>query len=152
MSTSTTYEKLPLQPLFDTIEELKPKFIERLQKAIAIPSVSSDESLRPKVVEMANFLVDELKTLGFTDIQLKELGTQPPPVQDANLQLPPIVLGRFGNDPAKKTVLVYGHYDVQPALKDDGWKTEPFTMHYDKEKKSCTVEDLLMIKVQLWDG
>ena len=51
----------------------------------------------------------------------------------------------------KKTVLVYGHYDVQPALKDDGWKTEPFTMHYDKEK-SCTVEDLLMIKVQLWDG
>ncbi|KAF6059931.1 Cys-Gly metallodipeptidase DUG1 [Candida albicans] len=135
MSTSTTYEKLPLQPLFDTIEELKPKFIERLQKAIAIPSVSSDESLRPKVVEMANFLVDELKTLGFTDIQLKELGTQPPPVQDANLQLPPIVLGRFGNDPAKKTVLVYGHYDVQPALKDDGWKTEPFTMHYDKEKE-----------------
>ena len=34
MSTSTTYEKLPLQPLFDTIEELKPKFIERLQRQL----------------------------------------------------------------------------------------------------------------------
>ncbi|EDK45868.1 hypothetical protein LELG_04047 [Lodderomyces elongisporus NRRL YB-4239] len=129
---SEKYEKLPLEPFFKTIDELQPKFIERLQKAIAIPSVSSDESLRPKVVEMAHFLVGELESLGFTDIQLKDLGTQPPPVQDANLQLPPIVLGRYGQDPKKKTVLVYGHYDVQPALKDDGWSTEPFDMHYDK--------------------
>ncbi|KAG7664781.1 dug1 [[Candida] subhashii] len=130
---SSKYEKLPLDPFFKTIDELKPKFIDRLRKAIAIPSVSSDEGLRPQVVAMAHFLVDELKTLGFHDIQLKELGTQPPPVVDANLQLPPIVLGRFGNDPAKKTVLVYGHYDVQPALKEDGWSTEPFTMYHDEK-------------------
>lgn len=44
------------------------------------------------------------------------------------LQLPPIVLGAYGRDPAKKTVLVYGHYDVQPALKEDGWATEPFEL------------------------
>jgi Cys-Gly metallodipeptidase DUG1 len=130
----STYEKLPLEPFFETIEELKPKFIERLTKAVSIPSVSSDESLRPKVVDMAHFLVDELTQLGFQDIQLKELGTQPPPVADPNLQLPPIVLGRFGSDPKKKTVLVYGHYDVQPALKEDGWATEPFTLHFDKAK------------------
>lgn len=129
---STTYEKLPLEPLFNKIDELKPQFIERLRKAIAIPSVSSDESLRPKVVEMSEFLVGELKQLGFHDIQVKPLGIQPPPVTDPNLELPPIVLGRFGDDPAKKTVLVYGHYDVQPALKEDGWATEPFTMHHDE--------------------
>ncbi|CAK9682526.1 unnamed protein product [Candida parapsilosis] len=132
---SEKYDKLPIDPLFKTIDELKPQFIERLSKAIAIPSVSSDEQLRPKVVEMSKFLVNELTQLGFQDIQVKELGTQPPPVQDANLQLPPIVLGRFGSDPKKKTVLVYGHYDVQPALKEDGWGTEPFTMHYDKTKE-----------------
>ncbi|ABN66834.1 Glutamate carboxypeptidase-like protein [Scheffersomyces stipitis CBS 6054] len=128
-----SYEKLPLEEFYKTIDELKPKFIERLQKAIAIPSVSSDETLRPKVVEMAHFLVDELTTLGFQDIQLKDLGIQPPPVADANLKLPPIVLARFGQDPKKKNVLVYGHYDVQPALKEDGWATEPFTMFHDKE-------------------
>ena len=131
---STTYEKLPLEPLFNKIDELKPQFIERLRKAIAIPSVSSDESLRPQVVEMSEFLVGELKQLGFHDIQVKPLGIQPPPVTDPKLELPPIVLGRFGDDPAKKTVLVYGHYDVQPALKEDGWATEPFTMHHDEAK------------------
>lgn len=126
-----SFEKLPLEPLFAKIDELKPQFIDRLAKAIAIPSVSSDEALRPRVVDMAAFLVNELTNLGFADIQLKDLGTQPPPVVDASLQLPPIVLARFGADPAKKTVLVYGHYDVQPALKEDGWATDPFTLYHD---------------------
>ena len=31
------------------------------------------------------------------------------------LQLPPAILGRIGDDKAKKTVLVYGHFDVQPV-------------------------------------
>jgi nonspecific dipeptidase len=34
----------------------------------------------------------------------------------------------LGKDPKKKTVLVYGHLDVQPALKSDGWDSEPFEM------------------------
>jgi arginine utilization protein RocB len=33
-------------------------------------------------------------------------------MQGVELELPPIVLGRYGSDPNKKTVLVYGHYDV----------------------------------------
>ncbi|CAI5759717.1 unnamed protein product [Candida verbasci] len=129
-----SYEKLPLDEFYKTIDELKPQFIQRLKKAIAIPSVSSDENLRPKVVDMAHFLVDELKALGAQDIQLKELGVQPPPVSNPNIKLPPIVLGRFGNDSNKKTILVYGHYDVQPAAKEDGWATEPFEMYHDKSK------------------
>lgn len=126
-----SFDKLPLEPLFAKIDELKPQFINRLKEAIAIPSVSSDESLRPKVVDMAAFLVKELTTLGFSDIQLKDLGKQPPPVSNPDLLLPPIVLARYGTDPAKKTVLVYGHYDVQPALLEDGWATEPFEMYHD---------------------
>lgn len=125
--------KLPLEPLFEKIDELQPQFIDRLRKAIAIPSVSSDETLRQKVVDMSAFLVNELTTLGFSDIQLKDLGKQPPPVSDPNLHLPPIVLGRYGEDPAKKTVLVYGHYDVQPASLSDGWSTEPFEMKHDEQ-------------------
>lgn len=117
-----------LEPLFKQIDALKPSFIERLSKAVSIPSVSADESLRPKVFEMGHFIESELKALGAYDIQLRDLGVQPPPVADANLKLPPIVLARYGNDPAKKSILVYGHYDVQPALVEDGWNTDPFKL------------------------
>ncbi|KAG7195421.1 Cys-Gly metallodipeptidase [Scheffersomyces spartinae] len=129
-----SYTKLELEPLFSKIEELKPQFITRLANAVAIPSVSSDEDKRPQVVAMAHFLQKELTNLGFTDIQLKDLGTQPPPTVNKELQLPPIVLARHGNDPLKKTVLIYGHYDVQPALLEDGWNTEPFKLVHNEAK------------------
>lgn len=44
------------------------------------------------------------------------------------IPLPPIILGHLGSDPAKKTVCIYGHLDVQPAQIEDGWDTEPFTL------------------------
>ena len=44
------------------------------------------------------------------------------------LPLPPVILGELGTDPKKKTLCVYGHLDVQPASKDDGWDTEPFVL------------------------
>lgn len=44
------------------------------------------------------------------------------------LDLPPVLFGKFGNDKHKKTVLIYGHLDVQPAAKQDGWDTEPFQL------------------------
>lgn len=122
-----------LSPIFSKIDSLKPAFLSRLEKAIAIKSVSGDESLRPEVVKMAHFLKDELTLLGAYDIQLKELGKQPPPVENPDLLLPPVVLARVGLDPKKKTVLVYGHYDVQPADITDGWDTEPFQMVVDEE-------------------
>lgn len=127
MSTAAT-TSASLQPLFAKIDELKPAFISRLRRAVAIPSVSGDESLRPQVVAMSRFLQDELKQLGADDITVKPLGIQPPPVENPELELPPVILARFGQDPAKKTVLVYGHYDVQPALKEDGWATDPFVL------------------------
>lgn len=127
-----------LQPkfnkIFNKIDELKPQFIQRLAKAIEIPAVSGDETLRPMVVKKAHYLVEQLESIGFTDIQVKELGTQPPPVTDSKLQLPPVILSRYGSDPAKKTVLVYGHYDVQPASIEDGWDTEPFKLVINEEK------------------
>jgi len=44
------------------------------------------------------------------------------------IPLPPIVLGRLGSDPGKKTVCIYGHLDVQPANIEDGWDSPPFTL------------------------
>lgn len=48
--------------------------------------------------------------------ELVDVGTQT--LSDGSvIPLPPILLGTLGNDPQKKTLLVYGHIDVQPALK-----------------------------------
>ena len=41
---------------------------------------------------------------------------------------PPIILSRLGTDPSKKTLLIYGHLDVQPAKLEDGWDSEPFVL------------------------
>ena len=124
-----TYEKLQLEAYFHKVETLKKDFVERLRNAVEIPSISGADESRAQVVEMAHFLQAEMKKLGFEDIQTKDLGYQKP-----GLELPPIVLGRYGNDNNKKTVLVYGHYDVQPASKEDGWNTEPFKFFYDEKK------------------
>ena len=50
------------------------------------------------------------------------------PVATKDRPLPPILLGEFHVDPKKKTVCVYGHLDVQPAAKEDGWDTDPFVL------------------------
>ncbi|KAL8329688.1 hypothetical protein RB597_005119 [Gaeumannomyces tritici] len=113
-----------LDSFFSQVDSLSDAFIERLRAAVAIPSVSSDAARRPDVVRMAHFLESELKTLG-ADVELRPLGKQP---DNPALDLPPVVLARYGSDPAKRTILIYGHYDVQPAEKSDGWATEPFDL------------------------
>lgn len=76
---------------------------------------------------MSQFLVSELKSLG-AHVESRPLGDQP---GKQHLQLPPVIVARYGSFPSKRTILVYGHYDVQPALKDDGWATEPFELTID---------------------
>ena len=76
---------------------------------------------------MGHWLADQIKALGGT-VELRELGKQP---GREHLDLPPCLLGRYGDDPKKVNVLVYGHYDVQPANKSDGWATDPFTLSID---------------------
>lgn len=76
---------------------------------------------------MAHFLVSELEALG-AEVEVRPLGKEP---GREHLELPPVILARYGNDKNKRTVLVYGHYDVQPATKDDGWGTDPFTLTID---------------------
>ena len=76
---------------------------------------------------MSEFLVSELTTLG-AEVHSRPLGPQP---GKEHLQLPPVIIARYGSSRSKRTILVYGHYDVQPALKDDGWATDPFTLSID---------------------
>ncbi|KAG1795949.1 uncharacterized protein HD556DRAFT_1361808 [Suillus plorans] len=79
---------------------------------------------------MGNWLNGELNELGI-ETMLVDLGTHE--MQGQTLQLAAAIIGRLGSDPAKKTVLMYGHYDVQPALKTDDWKMDPFTLVVDED-------------------
>lgn len=80
---------------------------------------------------MAEWLQTEAKKLSF-NLEARDIGVQ----QDVpgSIQLPPILVGKYGGssggkdlDKNKKTILIYGHYDVQPANKEDGWESDdPF--------------------------
>ncbi|KAF2840144.1 Cys-Gly metallodipeptidase dug1 [Patellaria atrata CBS 101060] len=118
-----------LDAYFKQVEASSEDFIERLRKAVAIPSVSAMDEHRPDVVKMGQWLASELKNLG-AEVELRPLGKQP---HKEYLDLPPVVIGRYGNDKKKRTILVYGHYDVQPALMEDGWSTKPFELSVDEK-------------------
>ncbi|KAF2729182.1 CNDP dipeptidase [Polyplosphaeria fusca] len=120
-----------LPPFFSKVDELQGKFIERLSEAVAIPSISSEDARRPDVVKMGEWLAEQIRALG-GEVELRQLGKQP---GHEHLDLPPVLLGRYGSDPKKKTVLVYGHYDVQPAQTSDGWATDPFKLSIDDKDR-----------------
>ncbi|KAJ3086133.1 Cys-Gly metallodipeptidase, partial [Quaeritorhiza haematococci] len=119
-----------IDKLFAHISENSAYYVKRLAEVVAIPSVSADAAHRPHVVRMGEWLVSEMERLG---ISCKKHYPGKQTLDGQEIDLPPIVLGSYGTDPSKKTVLVYGHYDVQPALKSDGWDTDPFTLVEDAE-------------------
>lgn len=88
---------------------------------------SNFQTLTKSLSQMSEFLVSELTTLG-AHVESRPLGPQP---GKPHLQLPPVIVARYGSSASKRTILVYGHYDVQPALREDGWATEPFTLSVD---------------------
>ncbi|KAI0037052.1 CNDP dipeptidase [Vararia minispora EC-137] len=112
------------------IDSNKDAFFARLRDAVAIPSVSGDPARRDDVLRMGDYLESQLKAYG-VETKRAELGEQVS--EGKTLKLPPLVLGRIGNDPGKKTILIYGHFDVQPAAKSDGWNTEPFELTHDSK-------------------
>ncbi|KAF9040057.1 hypothetical protein BJ165DRAFT_1495105 [Panaeolus papilionaceus] len=118
------------QAFLDYIDSNAEKFIQRLAEAVAIPSVSGEWEHREDVLAMAGWLEATLQSLG-VETQLANLGNQT--LDGHDLPLPPAILGRYGNDKSKKTVLVYGHFDVQPADPEQGWVTSPFTLTVDEQ-------------------
>ncbi|KZT66621.1 CNDP dipeptidase [Daedalea quercina L-15889] len=112
------------------IDENADSFIQRLKEAVAIPSVSGDPKHRPDVFKMGSWLQSQLESLG---VHTKSVDLGKHIMDGQELQLPQAIFGRIGDDPKKKTILIYGHYDVQPANKSDGWDTEPFTLIVDND-------------------
>lgn len=115
-----------MEAVFEHIDKSQDKYVKLLEEAVAIRSVSAWPEARPEVIRMVEWAKKLLEKLGAT-CTLKDLGQEDLP-DKTKIPLPPVLLGQLGDDPKKKTLLVYGHLDVQPACKDDGWDTEPFVL------------------------
>ncbi|KAI4469445.1 beta-ala-his dipeptidase [Holotrichia oblita] len=122
----------PLTLLFAEIERHKKKYISNLQEAVAIQSVSAWPDKRPEIKRMVEWTAEKLKNLG-VEVSLHDVGMQRLP-DGKTIPLPPVLFGTYRAGDAKKTVCIYGHLDVQPALKEDGWDTEPFVLTQKNEK------------------
>lgn len=91
-------------------------FRQQLHELIRIPSVSTDSKFAGDVRRAAEWLAADLKRVGMRNVAVMPTAGHP------------IVYGDWLDAGADKpTILIYGHYDVQPADKvKDGWTSEPF--------------------------
>jgi acetylornithine deacetylase/succinyl-diaminopimelate desuccinylase-like protein len=91
------------------------RFEAELFDLLKIPSVSTDPAFAPQVRQAAEWVASDLRAIGVPNVEI------------IPTQRHPIVYGEWlGAGPDAHTVLIYGHYDVQPADRADGWHTEPF--------------------------
>jgi acetylornithine deacetylase/succinyl-diaminopimelate desuccinylase-like protein len=87
--------------------------IDDLLEFLRFPSVSADSKYKPDVEACADWLTNRLRKAGLEASKIATPGL-------------PVVLAKTPHSPGKKTVLIYGHYDVQPADPLDLWETPPF--------------------------
>lgn len=97
------------------IETHRAAFLDDLVEWLRIPSVSAQPGHAADVRRSADWLAARLKETGFPTAEVWETPGAP------------AVFAEWPSDgPEAPTVLVYGHHDVQPATRADGWDTEPF--------------------------
>ncbi len=96
------------------IDTNKDRFLNELFDFLKIPSISADSAYAADVHKTAEFVKDKLIAAGADKVEVCKTDGYP------------IVYGEKMIDPALPTVLVYGHYDVQPATPLELWETPPF--------------------------
>lgn len=92
------------------------KYLELLTKLVSFKSISTDPAYQSEITKLVKWLTAEFKAHGFT--------TQILQGPTANL----VIFASYVHNPTFPSVLIYGHYDVQPAKKNDGWNSDPFTI------------------------
>jgi acetylornithine deacetylase/succinyl-diaminopimelate desuccinylase-like protein len=96
------------------IDQHKDRFIDELIELLKLPSVSADKAFKKDVLNTAEAVKLSLEKAGCNHIEICETPGYP------------IVYGEHVIDKELPTVLVYGHYDVQPADPIDLWDSPPF--------------------------
>ncbi|WP_028295426.1 dipeptidase [Olivibacter sitiensis] len=96
------------------IENNKQRFLDELFDLLRFPSVSADSKYKGDVLKAADYLAEKLREAGADQVEVCPTAGNP------------IVYGEKTVDASLPTVLVYGHYDVQPPEPLELWHTPPF--------------------------
>jgi len=96
------------------ITENETRFLEDLKGWLRIPSISTLPEHAGDIRRAAEYAADQLRRIGFEHVEV------------ISTQRHPLVYGDWLKVPGKPTVLIYGHYDVQPVDPVDLWDSPPF--------------------------
>lgn len=96
------------------LNQHKSRFLNELIELLRIPSVSADSSFKEDTVRAAQFIADKLLMAGAENVEICDTPGYP------------IVYAEKIINPSLPTILVYGHYDVQPATPYELWDSPPF--------------------------
>ena len=105
------------------ISENRDRFVSELIELLKIPSISADATYAKEVHRTAEAVAASLKSAGAEKVEICQTAGYP------------IVYGEKKIDSTKPTVLVYGHYDVQPADPLELWTSPPFEPVIKKTEK-----------------
>jgi acetylornithine deacetylase/succinyl-diaminopimelate desuccinylase-like protein len=89
-----------------------PRYLRELTEFLSIPSISADPARKPELQQAAEWVAAQL---AFANGRVVETDGHP------------VVLGEWLEAPGAPTILVYGHYDVQPPGDEAEWETPPFS-------------------------
>jgi acetylornithine deacetylase/succinyl-diaminopimelate desuccinylase-like protein len=104
------------QEVADKAAALMPELMAQLGELVAIPSVAFPGYPPEPVMEMAENALAKFREVGFTNARLMDVPTGYPPIY-----------GEIPGPEGSPVVILYGHYDVQPAPPEQGWTTDPWT-------------------------
>lgn len=90
------------------------KYLEEYKAILRFPSVSADPAQKKAVAACAGWIYNFLVNAGIPKVKL------------VSTNMHPLVYGEYTRDPSYKTILFYGHYDVQPTGPLSQWKYPPF--------------------------
>ncbi|MCH7761182.1 M20/M25/M40 family metallo-hydrolase, partial [candidate division TA06 bacterium] len=96
-------------------EEHRNRFLKELQDILSIPSISVEQERKLDVQRGAKWVADRLRKAGMERVKIFETAGHP------------VVFAEIKSSvPSAKTILIYGHYDVQPADPLEAWESDPF--------------------------
>lgn len=103
-----------MQNVLSYIEQNKDRYLAELKELLAIPSVSTNKENTTDIRRCADWVADHMRSIGLQNVQV-----MPTPGH-------PVVYADWLHAPGKPTVLLYGHYDVQPPEPLELWTSPPF--------------------------
>jgi acetylornithine deacetylase/succinyl-diaminopimelate desuccinylase-like protein len=100
---------------YDYAAQHAQRFVDQLLDLLRIPSISTDPAYKGEVQRAAEWVAEDMRRIGLEEVQIIPTAGHP------------LVYGQWLKaGPDKPTLLIYGHYDVQPAVMADGWTSDPF--------------------------